>query len=289
MADDVDRTPSESGVDGRAIARRAALFVVVAAIAAVGLSALPGIDEVRDRLTGADPRWLAARGRAARSARCSASSARCGRRSTASIPWRRALVLGFAEQGANVLLPGGRRRRAGVRRVRDAPGRRAGRPRRPAPCGAVPRHERGQILRARPRRARARRSACCPATSSLRGVAAPGCRRRGRDRAGGRLRPAAARAGAVGRPRRALRCGALRRFLHDGVRTTVDLVRHGDRLLVARRDHLLRVRRRGLACVVPGLRRRGAAASASSSSPTRSGTPARCCRRRAASAAPRAA
>ena len=107
MADDVDRTPSESGVDGRAIARRAALFVVIAAIAAVGLSALPGIDEVRDRLSarrpaaGSPPRPCCSLGsmlgfvRALWAAfdRVDAVAPRAGAR--------------LAEQGANVLLPAG--------------------------------------------------------------------------------------------------------------------------------------------------------------------------------------
>jgi len=106
VADRVDGAPNESGVDGRAIARRAALFLVIAAIAAVGLSALPGIDEVRERLTGADPRWLAA------AAACSIGSMLGFVRALWAVfdrilPWWRALVLGLAEQGANVLLPAG--------------------------------------------------------------------------------------------------------------------------------------------------------------------------------------
>ncbi len=97
----------ESGVDGRAIAKRAAFFVVVAVAAVVGISALPGVDEVRDRLAGADPRWLVA------VAACAPIGSMLGfvRALWAVfdrvVPWRRALVLGFAEQGANVLLPAG--------------------------------------------------------------------------------------------------------------------------------------------------------------------------------------
>jgi uncharacterized membrane protein YbhN (UPF0104 family) len=105
-ADETDRAGTESGVDGRAIARRVALFVVVAVVAAVGISALPGVDDVRDRLAGADPRWLVA------AAACAIGSMLGFVRALWAVfdrvvPWRRALVLGLAEQGANVLLPAG--------------------------------------------------------------------------------------------------------------------------------------------------------------------------------------
>src|SRR3954451_12856167 len=96
----------EGGVDGRAIAKRAAFFIVVAGLAAVALTALPGIDEVRDEFSHADPKWLAA------SAFCELMSMFGFVRALWSafdrvMPWRRAVVLGFAEQGANVLLPAG--------------------------------------------------------------------------------------------------------------------------------------------------------------------------------------
>jgi uncharacterized membrane protein YbhN (UPF0104 family) len=101
-----DEQGTESGVDGRAIAKRIALFAVIAAVAVVGLSALPGIDDVRDRLAGADPWWLVA------AAACSVGSMLGFVRVLWAVfdrivPWRRALVLGLAEQGANVLLPAG--------------------------------------------------------------------------------------------------------------------------------------------------------------------------------------
>ena len=99
-------TTNDTGVDVRAIARRAGLFAVIAVAAAISISALPGVDEVRDRLTGADPRWLAA------AAACSIGSMLGFVRALWAafdriVPWRRALVLGLAEQGANVLLPAG--------------------------------------------------------------------------------------------------------------------------------------------------------------------------------------
>ena len=96
----------EGGVDGRAIAKRAAFFGVVAVLAAIALMALPGIGEVRTELSSADPKWLAA------SAFCQLMSMFGFVRALWSafdrvMPWRRAVVLGFAEQGANVLLPAG--------------------------------------------------------------------------------------------------------------------------------------------------------------------------------------
>src|SRR4051812_34468202 len=105
-ADRAHDTSTESGVDARAIARRAALFAVLALAAGVGISALPGVDEVRDRLAGADPRWLLA------AAACAIGSMLGFVRALWAafdrvVPWRRALVLGLAEQGANVLLPAG--------------------------------------------------------------------------------------------------------------------------------------------------------------------------------------
>jgi uncharacterized membrane protein YbhN (UPF0104 family) len=105
-ADETDHAGTEPGVDGRAIARRVALFAVVAVVAVVGISALPGVDDVRDRLAGADPRWLVA------AAACAVGSMLGFVRALWAVfdrvvPWRRALVLGLAEQGANVLLPAG--------------------------------------------------------------------------------------------------------------------------------------------------------------------------------------
>ena len=57
MSDTHERGP---GVDGKAIAKRAAFFVGIAIIAGVGLAALPGVDEVRDKLTAANPWWIVA-------------------------------------------------------------------------------------------------------------------------------------------------------------------------------------------------------------------------------------
>src|SRR3954464_14916273 len=96
----------DTGVDGRAIARRAGFFAAIAILAGVAIAALPGVGEVRDKLSSADPKWIAA------VAACAIGSMLGFVRALWSafdrvMPWRRALVLGFAEQGANVLLPAG--------------------------------------------------------------------------------------------------------------------------------------------------------------------------------------
>jgi len=229
VADGVDGAPNESGVDGRAIARRAALFLVIAAIAAVGLSALPGIDEVRERLTGADPRWLAA------AAACSIGSMLGFVRALWAVfdrilPWWRALVLGLAEQGANVLLPaggaGGPAFGAYVMTRVGVPADYAGR----------------------------RHAALFLATSAigffalvLAGTGEAIGLLPGDVSTAASLLPAVGAAAVIGlavvyarlpptpeppggRVRHAL--WRLRRFLHSSVRTTVELVQHGDRFLV---------------------------------------------------------
>src|SRR4051812_8357249 len=104
MADTHEREPGS--VDGKTIAKRAVFFVAIAVIAGVGLAALPGFDEVRDKLTAANPWWIVA------VAVLRFNSMMGFVRALWSafdrvMPFRRALVLGFAEQGANVLLPAG--------------------------------------------------------------------------------------------------------------------------------------------------------------------------------------
>jgi uncharacterized membrane protein YbhN (UPF0104 family) len=220
----------ESGVDGRAIAKRAAFFVIVAIAAAVGISALPGIDEVRDRLTGADPRWIVA------VAVCAIGSMLGFVRALWAVfdrvvPWRRALVLGLAEQGANVLLPAGGAggpafgalvmRRVGVP-AELADQRHAALFLATSAVGffALLIFGTGEAI------------GLLPGDASLLATALPA--------AGGaaailviivyaRL-PSPIRPSGEGRIRNAL--WRLRRFVHDGVRTTVLLVRHGDRLLI---------------------------------------------------------
>jgi uncharacterized membrane protein YbhN (UPF0104 family) len=80
--------------------------VVVVGIAVALLATLPGVSEVRDRFASAQLGWIAV------AAACSLVSMFGFVRALWAafdrvIPWRRAVVLGFAEQGANVLLPAG--------------------------------------------------------------------------------------------------------------------------------------------------------------------------------------
>ena len=97
---------TETGVDSRAIAKRAAFFAVFAVAVVVLLSTLPGVGEVRERLGSANPWWLLVV-----AAFAVWSMLGFVRTLWAAfdriVPWRRALVLGLAEQGANVLLPAG--------------------------------------------------------------------------------------------------------------------------------------------------------------------------------------
>src|SRR4051794_4474828 len=96
----------ETSVDVRAIARRAGFFAIVAVAAIALIAALPGVGEIRGRLSAAEPVWIVA------VAVCALMSMFGFVRALWSVfdrvmPWRRAVVLGFAEQGANVLLPAG--------------------------------------------------------------------------------------------------------------------------------------------------------------------------------------
>jgi uncharacterized membrane protein YbhN (UPF0104 family) len=78
----------------------------VVGVAVALLATLPGVDEVRDRFASAKPGWIAVA-----AAFSLASMFGFVRALWAAfdrvIPWRRAVGLGFAEQGANVLLPAG--------------------------------------------------------------------------------------------------------------------------------------------------------------------------------------
>jgi uncharacterized membrane protein YbhN (UPF0104 family) len=221
-------TSTESGVDVRAIARRAALFALLAVVAGVGISALPGVGEVRDRLADADPRWLMA------AAACELLSMLGFVRALwaafdRAVPWRRALVLGLAEQGANVLLPaggaGGPAFGTFVMRKVGVPGdlaaqRHAALFLATSAVGffALVLFGTGEAI------------GLLPGDVSLAASALPALGAAGIIAlaiAWARLPPPAEPSG--GRVRSTL--WRLRRFLHDGVRTTVELLRHGDRLL----------------------------------------------------------
>ena len=96
----------EAGIDFRGVAKRGLFFAVVAVLAIAALAALPGIDEVRTEFSNAEPGWIVA------AAGFRLLSMLGFVRALWSafdrvMPWRRALVLGLAEQGANVLLPAG--------------------------------------------------------------------------------------------------------------------------------------------------------------------------------------
>jgi uncharacterized membrane protein YbhN (UPF0104 family) len=95
-----------TGVDLGRIGRRVALFAVIVVLAVVALATLPGVGEVRERLANAEVGWIVV------SALCSLGSslgfvvALWG--AFDRVPPRGSAVgLGFAEQGANVLLPAG--------------------------------------------------------------------------------------------------------------------------------------------------------------------------------------
>jgi uncharacterized protein (TIRG00374 family) len=85
---------------------RAAELAAVIAVVAIAISALPGLDEVRDRLEDVDPIWIAAI--------AVAELASCGGyllvfRSTfcSSMPWGLSYEIAMAELAANSLLPTG--------------------------------------------------------------------------------------------------------------------------------------------------------------------------------------
>src|SRR3954451_21017118 len=111
------------------LTRRVAALAVFVVLAVLAVWTLPGIDEVRDRFSSAEPAWIAV------AALCSLMSMFGFVRALWSafdrlVPWRRAVVLGFAEQAANVLLPaggvGGPALGALVMRRAGVPARRAG-------------------------------------------------------------------------------------------------------------------------------------------------------------------
>src|SRR5690242_1948608 len=104
MADAHER--DTTGIDIGRLVRRVGLFVVVAVVAGLALATLPGIGEVRDRLGNAEPGWIVV------CALCElGSSLGFGLALWGAFdripPGNSAVTLGFAEQGANVLLPAG--------------------------------------------------------------------------------------------------------------------------------------------------------------------------------------
>lgn len=95
-----------TGLDTGQILRRMALFASFGALGIVALATLPGVGEVRARVASAEAAWIAV------AALCSLGSmlgfvvALWGVFDRV-VPRRAVIDLGFAEQGANVLLPAG--------------------------------------------------------------------------------------------------------------------------------------------------------------------------------------
>jgi uncharacterized membrane protein YbhN (UPF0104 family) len=88
------------------IAKRVAAIVALVALAVLAIATLPGVEEVRERFAEADSVWIGAAGL------CSLVSMFGFVRALWAafdrlVPWRHAVILGFAEQAANVLLPAG--------------------------------------------------------------------------------------------------------------------------------------------------------------------------------------
>lgn len=233
MSDASGPAATDAGLDVGAIARRGALFAALAVAAAVAIGALPGVGEVRERLSAADPRWLVA------AAACAVGSMLGFVRALWAafdrvVPWRRALVLGLAEQGANVLLPAGG---AGgpafgtfvMRRV-GVPGELAARRHAALFLAtsavsffALLLFGLGEAIGLLPGDAPLAASALPAAGAALLvGLALVYAR----------LAPPPAVAPARG-GRVRVGLWRLRRFLHDAVHTTIWLLRHGDRLLIA--------------------------------------------------------
>jgi uncharacterized membrane protein YbhN (UPF0104 family) len=220
-------TDTQLGLDVGGIVRRVAFFAVVIAVVVALLATLPGVGEVRDRLASAQPGWIAV------AAAFSLGSMFGFVRALWAafdrvIPWRRAVGLGFAEQGANVLLPAGG---AGGPALGVVIMRRAGVP--------------GDLAAERHIVLFLATSAVSFVALALAGI---GTAIFGDEPLVGTLLPAgiaiavlvAAAAFArwdppVHRPSGRVQGAVWRvwRFLHGGVRTTVEVLAHGDRLLIA--------------------------------------------------------
>ncbi len=105
MSDGV-HTRQETAFELRGVVRRIALFAVVAIVVVVLFATLPGVGEVRDRLKSAEPVWIAVAG-LCELASILAFVVTLHGAFDRIVPLRRGVVLGLAEQGANVLLPAG--------------------------------------------------------------------------------------------------------------------------------------------------------------------------------------
>ncbi|MEA2222399.1 MAG: putative heme transporter [Solirubrobacteraceae bacterium] len=92
--------------DRRRLALRLALVAGVLVALTVAITSLPGLDEVRERLSDASPGWLAAAS-VLQIASCLAFVAAFRGVFCRRLPWRLSYEVGMAAQGTNVLLPSG--------------------------------------------------------------------------------------------------------------------------------------------------------------------------------------
>jgi len=92
--------------DRRRLALRLALVAGVLAALTVAIASLPGLGEVRERLSAASPGWLVAAG-LLQIASCLAFVAAFRGVFCRRLPWRLSYEVGMAAQGTNVLLPSG--------------------------------------------------------------------------------------------------------------------------------------------------------------------------------------
>jgi uncharacterized membrane protein YbhN (UPF0104 family) len=92
--------------DRRRLALRLALVAAVLAALTVAIASLPGLGEVRARLSDASPGWLVAAGML-QVASCLAFVAAFRGVFCRRLPWRLSYEVGMAAQGTNVLLPSG--------------------------------------------------------------------------------------------------------------------------------------------------------------------------------------
>ena len=100
------RPAGHDGPGAGALARRAIGLVAFVVVLALVVSVLPGLQDVRDRFSRADPVWLAATFACALASTLSYVTAVRGTLSR-RFGWRASLTLGMAEQGSNVLVPTG--------------------------------------------------------------------------------------------------------------------------------------------------------------------------------------
>src|ERR671916_1845945 len=92
--------------DRRRLALRLALVAAVLAALAFAVSSLPGLTEVRERLSDAAPGWLIVAA-VAQMLSCLAFVAAFRGVFCRRLPWRMSYEVGMAAQGTNVLLPSG--------------------------------------------------------------------------------------------------------------------------------------------------------------------------------------